>query len=170
MIPSKNTITVDDMCRQLGIETVEDFDLRTMDNCQCHSKGDEVWDPYACKYVVAEYDYTCESCSFDYRGKVIQFYSQLLEKFDLKLDGDESNLTWKIVPKRGWFRAAKELIETINGYGIFHFGSVSEGIRSGPYEGSRGFVLNHLGWIPEYYNVYEGSKASSMFKNWISRK
>ena len=78
-------------------------------------------------------------------------------------------MLFRSIHKRGWSYSARKLIEVINGYGMFYFQDVGEGIRSGPYQGAKGFVMNHLGWIAEYYNVYEGSKAKYVFERWAFR-
>lgn len=161
MIPSKK-LTIESICKSIGIDTPEVRMDRNMDNCQCHCKGDEIWHAHAREYVIAESDYICEFCEFDYQGAVESFYEKLLENFHLTLVKLDDG-TYELAPTRGWYRAAKELIETINGVGLFEFKSVSEGILSGPYEGSKGFVMNHVGWIPDYVRVYEGGTALTKF-------
>jgi len=63
-----------------------------------------------------------------------------------------------------WDAAARELITTINGVGYFHFDSLQDALDSGPYRDSREFVLNHLGHMKRWFDVYEGSTARRAFE------
>lgn len=63
-----------------------------------------------------------------------------------------------------WDKAAISVIMTINGVGNFHFNSLKEALDSGPYASSKEFVLKHLHWLKDYYEVYEGSKIKNVFQ------
>lgn len=63
-----------------------------------------------------------------------------------------------------WDASARKLIETINGVGRFHFDSLKDALDSGPYASSKDFVLKHLHWLKDYYEVYKGSKIKSVFQ------
>lgn len=161
-------LTIEGICKILGIDSPYTYWDKNADNCECQVKGEEYWCPERKEYVVAEKDWTCEACSFDYAGKVETFFGDvLLGKFKLSLI-KKKNGTYELRPQvsRGWTSAAQELIQTINGYGLFYFSSVKEGIASGPYKSAKDFVLHHLGWVSAYYEVYEGGKASSHFHRW----
>lgn len=64
-----------------------------------------------------------------------------------------------------WDAAARKIIETINGVGIFQFDSLQEALDSGPYDSSREFVLAHLHHMKDYYEVFEGSKIRNVFRS-----
>lgn len=67
----------------------------------------------------------------------------------------------KVEPTKTWRAAAAEIIETINGVGMFHFDSVEEFLESGPYTPCEA-VMSHLHWIKEYPSVYGTRSAESM--------
>lgn len=163
-------LTINGICALLGIDTPEEHWERNIDDCECQTKGEEYWDIGKHEYVLAEKDWTCESCSFDYTGKVEAFFGIVLQKFSLELTKKKDG-TYEVHPiiSRAWTNAAKELISVINGYGMFYFGSVKEAIASGPYKSAKDFVMSHLGWISTYYEVYEGAKASYRFHQYAFR-
>lgn len=71
---------------------------------------------------------------------------------------------YKIVPTKGWDAALKQIIETINGVGMFHFSSAKEFLDSGPYATARIGVLTHLHHMKDYPRVYGGSSAQSLYE------
>lgn len=74
---------------------------------------------------------------------------------------------FKISPKTTWDAALKQIIETINGVGMFHFSSVREFLQSGPYATARIGVLTHLSHIKDYPRVYGGTSAQRLFdRSW----
>ena len=157
--------TINHICQNLDIETPGSFFEKRMDTCECLSKGDEVFNSSTREWEIAEKDYTCEICSFDYVGKVESFYDVLLGYHDLTLvDEGEGNYT--VVPLDGktWENAVSKIIGTINGVGYFYFGSVGEAIETSSCGSAQDFVLSHLHHIPDYYRVYEGGTASSYFE------
>ena len=132
-------------------------------------KGKSISIPTKKKYIIADSDYTCSSCEFDYAGKVSSFFEKLVANFDLdlkpiKIRDNNGAEQWKLVPKKNWNVSAKALIEVINGYGSFHFSSVSDGMRSGPYISAKDFFFAHIGWMTSYFEVYEGSKIKGVFE------
>lgn len=157
-------IVIDDMCKAMGIDTIEKH-LEGIE-CNCHFVGDEVWDPYKRDYFLAESDYICEACSFDYQGKVESYFNTLLERHNLTLINHEDG-TYSVEPiKCGWSKVVKNLTETISGYGMFEFASVKEAVSSGPYKSAQDFVYDHLHWVPKYLEVYEGSNPSHCFQRY----
>ncbi len=157
-------LTIDRISDLLGIMSPDTFFSRNVDCCQCETAGQEAWDYSRNEYVIAKFDYTCESCSFDYYGKVEKFAKTTFDHFNLDLvmlkDGN-----YKLVPKTSWQKSMQALIEVINGYGLFEFNDIQDALLSGPYPNEHNFIMNHLGWVKEYYNVYEGSSAKSMFES-----
>lgn len=160
-----NTFTTERICNILGIDSPDEFWEKNIHQCECQTKGEEYWDYYKKEYIIAERDWTCESCSFDYVGKVESFFEQLLGKFKLELI-KKKNGEYEIRPliSRDWATPARELIQTINGYGPFYFSSLGAAVASGPYKSAKDFVLRHIAWVSSYYEVYEGSKAGRIFE------
>jgi hypothetical protein len=176
-------LTIDDLCKLLGVDTpqkvLEDmmsfnhydhvFSLE-LEEAKRRGLTDEAAEEFAQnasdEYESNEVDqylirYEKVICDV---SKELFGHHRLLLILDLKTPG-----RWKITPsllnrhnRPDWHAAAKEIISTINGVGYFGFNSVKELIDSGPYGSVRGAVLNHLGWISSYPEVYEGHKAKRM--------
>lgn len=72
---------------------------------------------------------------------------------------------WEVIitPKTTWTEVLTPLIETINGYGMFHFSSVREFLDHGPYKTTEA-VAEHLHWIKEYPAVYGDASAQSLYE------
>jgi hypothetical protein len=70
---------------------------------------------------------------------------------------------YKIAPERSWKDAAGKIMDTINGVGYFYFNSLREFLDSGPYT-ARQAVLEHLGYISDYPEVYGSSSARSIYE------
>ena len=89
------------------------------------------------------------------------FYNKVdlnIEKYkDKKLYG-----FYKVTPNKSWKTSANLIREIINGVGYFYFGNLKEFLDSGPYS-PRIAVQHHLNWIPDWSDVYEGSKSSHYF-------
>lgn len=71
---------------------------------------------------------------------------------------------FKVVPKTTWDSALGQIIETINGVGMFHFASAREFLDSGPYSTPRIGVLTHLHHIASYPAVYGDYSAKRTFE------
>jgi len=70
---------------------------------------------------------------------------------------------YKVVPEESWDKAVVAIIETINGVGDYHFSSVREFLDSGPYTARSG-VLEHLGYIASYPEVYGDTSARRIYE------
>lgn len=62
-----------------------------------------------------------------------------------------------------WDEAARHIIRTINGVGIFQFDNLQDALDSGPYSSSKEFVLKHLHHLKDYYRVYRGTTIRARF-------
>lgn len=88
---------------------------------------------------------------------LLGYHDLLLVKTDSKKHG----VRYEIKPKHNWHGSLRHIIETINGVGYFHFGSVGELLRSGPYTPKQAGI-GHLGWVADYPQVYGESNAKNM--------
>lgn len=55
---------------------------------------------------------------------------------------------------KGWYRAAQEVIQTINGYGMFEFTSVRDFYEASSEATLEATVIGHLPWLKKWYEVY----------------
>lgn len=70
----------------------------------------------------------------------------------------------RIVPRTTWQDAAREIMTTIEGIGMFGYGgSLAEFLASGPYTARRA-VLVHLHWIKRYPDVYGTTSAERLYE------
>jgi len=71
---------------------------------------------------------------------------------------------YRVEATDGWRKALREIIETINGVGMFYFKDAADIIRSGPYKSDRDAVVNHIHWIARWPEVYGETSAESIYK------
>lgn len=72
---------------------------------------------------------------------------------------------YRIVPIRSWENAASKIISTINGVGMFEFGSVKEFADSGPYT-VRQAVLSHLHHMKHRSEVYGTDSPRNLYEHY----
>ena len=71
---------------------------------------------------------------------------------------------YRVEATDGWRKALREIIETINGVGMFYFKDAADIIRSGPYKSARDAVVNNIHWIARWPEVYGETSAESIYK------
>jgi len=138
----ESSITLERLCKLLKVDSPENYN-EWMLEMNSESALDENGD------LTEEYERICTA----YYDNLINVAEKYFGKCKLVLEKVNYDL-FQISPEENWDLAAHELIEVINGYGLFHFDSLEEAIDSGPYETSENFVLHHLGWISSYSEVY----------------
>lgn len=87
-----------------------------------------------------------------------------LELMPRKKSNNKRPWELKVFPTTSWEAAANKIRGTINGVGDFHFSSLKEFLESGPYT-ARQAVLEHLGYIRRYPDVYGTESASRMYES-----
>jgi hypothetical protein len=115
----------------------------------------------------------CEEADRKYMSAIRHVGEKLFAEHNLVLIENEKKMSFLIRPyipavanekhfrtQHGWTYAASAIIETINGVGMFGFSNPKELKDSGPYKSMKQAVLQHIHWIKEHPNVYEGTKAS----------
>lgn len=78
---------------------------------------------------------------------------------------DDYPWEFKLKPETSWKNAADGILDLINGVGIFYFGSLNEFLDSGPYTPKEA-VLEHIGYLPRYYEIYGGSASMAYERAW----
>lgn len=165
-------INFDGLCRLLKVDTWDKVDDRNLDSYfyerdpdmteeECLKMEDEARDELYEKYRDAVM-FVAEQV-FGEHGLVLVPVRQLKENGrPYRHKGWKPETAWefRIKPKESWKDAASHVRETIDGVGYFTFGTLRNFLSSGPYT-AREAVLQHLGWIPDWYEVYEGGKARS---------
>ena len=108
-----------------------------------------------------------EKKTYDEMGKayiaaIFDTIEKEAEKFHLTVIQQKPN-RYKVVPTTDWKTSLKEIIDTINGVGMFEFNSIKEFLESGPYTLREG-VLTHLHYLEDYGRVYGGSTLQRQFE------
>lgn len=130
----KNTITIDQLTSWLKVPSIDEAMKED------HSDNEEQFNAY--------YD------------AVVNTSKYLFEQHNLYLESKKPFI-YCVQPVVSWKDSANEIIETINGVGMFEFLSVKEFLESGPYTPMMA-VMNHLHWIPDWVRVYGRGTAADL--------
>jgi len=168
-------INMDGIAELFGLDTYEHLHERNIDYF-----GDAGYE--ARKYALSEGASEEEADEADMKAQeeadtemfhqwhsaVMAAAESLFEKHGLTLvpagkKGERYPYEYKVVPEESWEKALVPIIETVNGVGYFHFGSVKEFLRSGPYTPREG-VLTHMHWIKDYPAVYGDTSAQRIYE------
>ncbi len=187
--PASDRIDIDRICKLLGVWTFEKWDDANVDSFYppresvedelrrqgVHGGGDDEEptedqiDALAMAWETAERDEAWGK----YRNAVMSVADEVFGEHGLTLvpvppKGKRARKDWeeryafdfRIEPVTSWSDAASKLLTTINGMGPFWWPNLRNFLSSGPYT-AREAVLQHLGWIPDWYRVYGNGTASS---------
>lgn len=80
--------------------------------------------------------------------------------------GEEGGIT---LSSDDWNEALARVIESVNGYGMFHFESPEDIILSGPYDGAKGATLAHFHWHESRGSVYGEPGVKEIFNKTLDR-
>jgi hypothetical protein len=162
-------ITLDELCQLLGVQTpVERFD-HPFDTGTYSAAYDQAIEEGLGEGEAEELALQAESEEEaeiwgNYISAVEHVAKKLFAEHRLTLANVEKGKhrgEYLVSPQKSWVDSADEIIKTINGYGMFYFGTTGEFFRSGPYTPREG-VLGHVHWIKSWPDVYEGTKARSL--------
>ncbi len=87
----------------------------------------------------------------NYVNELVSKSEILLQKYDLIISQEKGK--YFISPRISWRNAASQVLELINGIGMFHFSSLSEFLGSGPYSPKES-VMNHIHHLSSHNEVY----------------
>ena len=134
----------DRIAEVIGVPDLETMSNKYWDHCDTDEERDENW--------------------LSYSNALVQVFSRLCSNHGLIVE-DVRDKAWlkRVKPVASWKKAAKEILETINGVGYFHFRDVNEFCRSGPYT-ERAAVLTHIHYIKRYPDVYGDTSVSRMME------
>jgi hypothetical protein len=163
--PRRPFINVDGLCKLLGVQSPDDFTSKALENSDVYALAlrDGATEEEAMKAEEAEQDEAYNH----YYDAVTDVAEKLFAKHDLELvpRGKSAKTKrpyeFRVAPTTSWLHSAARIMTTINGVGQFEFHSVKEFLDSGPYTPTQA-VLQHLGWIAWWPDVYEGRKASTL--------
>lgn len=159
---NKEVLSVDDYLERLAessstvyAEVLRDCLNEGMSEDEAQAKAEDAEqkeiDHYAKQYRAA-LEYACE--------KMLEEHGLLMQELKTKPG------VFKLRPVTTWKAAAARLAETINGVGMFHFGSVQEFADSVP-DTMRGTVLQHLHWMCYRPEVYGSTSYASLVHSYL---
>jgi len=166
----KPIVTLDRLCKDMGVETLDDFYERVIDNDYTYSetykwaigegKSEEEAEEIARKAEEA----SLSEASDKYMDAVVSVARELYEAHELILEEDPENcLQFNVIPENDWRSSLDHIRQTINGVGYFEFDSVDCLLESGPYT-ELSAVMQHLHWIIDWPRVYGNGTAKGMVK------
>jgi hypothetical protein len=92
-----------------------------------------------------------------------------LEKIGLSVVRAKGNRrkpdTYQFRPVESWRRVAEELRRLVNGYGIFHFSTLSQFCEGSTY---RKAAMDHIHWLRHYGEVYGDGSMDRTFERELS--
>lgn len=171
----KSVITFDQLCSNLGTETMEEMNDRLMsvgDGCYHAVYTDAIRE--GCSEEEAEK--RGQDSESEELGEYQDKYIRAVKKVSIKLFAEhhlslketkKNSLIYRIMPDISWRNSADAIRETINGFGYFRFDLMKDFLSSGPYT-SRSAVLSHLHCIFDWSEVYEGTKAKYLVERELS--
>jgi len=174
--PIQDKINIEELAKMFDLSSWDEIDERNRDN---------IWETgdYAYKNALSDGDSEekAEKAREDAEGEAghdlyknwhdgvmaaadALFGEHGLELAPIKSRGNDRPFEYRIAPTESWDAALKQIIETINGVGMFHFSSRREFLDSGPYATARIGVLRHVHHISSYPEVYGGTSAARYFE------
>lgn len=155
-----NNFDMDQIAKLLRVHTPSEHDDAFIDNnfCEC---SDELQAKDECECGFQD---EREFYSNTYQRAIETTADNLLREHGMTLVPANKRFGYwqkKIIPMHSWKDAAEKLVMTINGYGMFEFRNARVLKESGPYVSYEQAVLNHIGWINSWYQVYGYGSAES---------
>ena len=165
--PISNLISFDRIAKLLDCMTLEQWEELNIDSFLPYEDNDEMTDEDWQIAGQEEHDRAWQQ----YEDAVLSVARQLFGHHRLDLierTNKKLGTVYQVKPQSdaSWIVCAEHIRQTINGVGLFHFCSVKEFLSSGPYT-ARSAVLEHLGWIPDYYAVYCDGTAKGRVERMI---
>jgi hypothetical protein len=166
----RDVVTIDDLAKDLGVETLDRFADRIRASSSAY---DEV---YASERASGRSEVDAEMAAENaealemqtairrYAGAIVQVAENLYQRHGLQIVRGGSALRasdYKVVPIVSWEDAADKIRVTMNGVGIFHFDTLGDFLASGPYT-ARQATLAHLRTIVDWPLVRQGRRASRL--------
>jgi hypothetical protein len=170
MIPVSDTIPLNDYCSLFGLTTMDDLieiNSEWVWECSVDAARDLTPD-------TTEWQDRVDSQSEELWSRINSVYNSSLESTFSYLSelgvtvslGDDNSITFS---SDNWEEAGKVVLESINGYGLFHFHDLEELVSSGPYAGVKEAVIAHLHWHKSRGEVYGETGIKRTFDKALER-
>lgn len=172
MIPVSDTIPLNDYCSLFGLTTMDDlieinnewvWESSIEEAARDLNPGDPEWQDR----VDSHSEKLWSRINSTYNSSLVSTFSYLSELgVTVSLDSDSDSITFS---SDNWEEAGKAVLESINGYGMFHFHDLEELVSSGPYAGVKEAVIAHLHWHKSRGEVYGETGIKGLFDKALER-
>jgi NDP-sugar pyrophosphorylase family protein len=98
-------------------------------------------------------------------GEVVKYMKEDC-KLTISVDAD-GNI---VFDSEDWDETAKEMIESINGYGMFKFEDVEDLVASGPYASVKDAVILHLSWHKHRSAIFGQDGVKQIFEKELEHR
>lgn len=170
MIPVSDTIPLNDYCSTFGLTTMDDLieiNSEWVWECSVDAARDLTHD-------TPEWQDRVDSHGEELWSRINSVYNSSLESTFSYLSelgvtvslGDDNSV---IFSSDNWEEAGVAVLESINGYGLFHFHDLEELVSSGPYAGVKEAVIAHLHWHKRRGEVYGETGIKGLFDKALER-
>lgn len=174
MAKRDDIMTIDQIAEMFGLPSWDSIDECNLDyycDTAHHATKDESFDSE--EEREAEYfriqDATRDELFSQWYHAVARTAATLFERAGLTLHGVKVKgklaahpYKLRVKPAKDWKHAANEIRTLINGVGHFHFSTLGEFLRSGPYT-ARQACLEHIGYVRRHSDIYGSTSAERYY-------
>lgn len=171
MITTPDSVTLKNYCSMFGITTLDQL---------VEMNSDWIWESAVSSAEgvephTKEWEERVDSLSEELWSKVNKAYNTSLEatfKYLSMLGVDPSLGEDDAVhfSSSNWEEAGQAILESINGYGLFHYDDLEDLISCGPYDGAKGAVISHLHWHKIRGEVYGDRGIQEVFDQCLENR
>jgi hypothetical protein len=172
MIQVSDTISFDNFCSTFSLTTYSEVVERYSDSVsEAAQEVSREFEPCSPEWEAAydsAMDYLWGDINRAYNGALKAAFDYLSNTCEISVSVDLENqkVTFE---SEDWNKAAEVVIESINGYGSFHFEDSEELILSGPYAGAKEATIAHLHWHSERGNIFGEEGIKKIFDSSFQR-
>lgn len=171
MIPVSDTIPLNDYCSLFGLTTMDDLiEINSEWVWECSVGAARDLTPDTTEWqdrVDSHSEELWSRINSVYNSSLGSTFSYLSELGVTVSLGDDSDSV--IFSSDNWEEAGKAILESINGYGMFHFHDLEDLVSSGPYAGVKEAVIAHLHWHKSRGEVYGETGIKGLFDKALER-
>lgn len=172
MIEVSDTVSFDNFCSMFGLTTYSEVVERNhswvQETAWDSSREFEADSPERESAWDAASDSLWETINQAYDSALKAAFEYLSDTCEISVavDWENQKVTFG---SEDWNKAIEIVIESINGYGTFHFESPEDLILSGPYAGMKEATISHLHWHSERGNIFGEDGIAKIFDSAFRR-
>ena len=172
MIQVSDTISFDNFCSTFSLPTYSEAVEKYSDYVsEAAHEASREFEPYSPEWEAAydsASDYLWDNINRAYDSALKAAFDYLSDTCEISVSVDPENQKVTF-GSEDWNKAIEVVIESINGYGAFHFEDSEELILSGPYAGAKEATIAHLHWHSERGNIFGEEGIKRIFDSSFQR-